>query len=319
MRAITSDYMHQTMNNTMTFPKSFVTVFLFIFSLFVEPLILSADVFAQNEVLSQEAISAYTMKLNNARKFEDEITNRVNCIESLDKQLSEQRNILEKDLGEKLILKQKYDSELTTNNELFRQINLRFEQEKNEYDNSVIQLKHISWMIEAQNKELNQCRIQLGLLSFVCDLANSLSSLLGQQNSLEGQSVELKRRYEDSGNRMQQIDKELQYIGYNQERAKTDYDNLNKLVLQIEEEIRQLKATLADLRSNLQNNRTLFDEFENALQEANDVDTTDARARTARNVHRISDMVDSTITRSKDISNRLDSSLPERWRLKCSF
>ena len=295
----------------MTNLRSFISTLILIFSLVVGPFLLSTEAVAQNEVLSQAAISQFTANLERARNIQAEIGDRVLCIEARDKELISQRAKLEIGIGEIRLKEQTLASKLAVQDDLYKSYSAIYDSEMNTHNKLEEELRVYQNQKWSQEEAVRICKNEWYTINAFCDLAMEITKLVGLIESVEGKIASTTQRLNsardaknEAQQRLNESEKELVLV-------KQQLEQSNVSVRQMENEISTLKITLSNLRSENQNDNILFDNFENALKEAKSVDTADARARTARKVILISEKVDNALKEANSI-------LPPGWRQSCS-
>lgn len=303
--------------------KSFVLIPMLIVQLFVGSFLLSAEALAQNEVLSQAAISEYTEKLVHARNIQAEIADRLTCLEKNDAELTSQNKGLEIELGNLRRREQDSATELAIQQSKQKDFKAIYESEWANYVNLQGEVAHYQAKKWAQEEAVRQCKRQLSssgwfdwLTDPACDLSNSIAHLVGAIETVDGKIAASERKLQIARDGMNDAQQRLDESQKALVQAQQQAEQFEALARRTENEIHTLKATLSGLRIEVQNYRNQLDDFENVLKEAASVDTADALARTARKVIRISDDVDKAVARVADPAN---SVLPEGWKQSCSL
>ncbi len=265
---------------------------------------------AQNATLNQALITEYTVKLENARNIQAGIVTRVACIEARDAELTSRSQELEVELGGLRRREQALASELATRQVERDQFSKVYDSEKIKYNQLAKTLASYKAEKKRHDDWVRQCKHDTWIFSFTCDIATVLGRLVGQIRSVEGEIATLKRQLEISQGALTAAEQRHNESASALALAQSQSVEVEASISQTENEIKQLKAVLSELRTNVQSNRTLLDDFEAALAEANTVDTADSRARTARKVARNSADVDQLVIRSSELVERANSVLP---------
>ncbi len=267
--------------------------------------------------LTPSAIAEFEQKLEGARAAQADIAARVACFARQKGLMIQQRDADQLRLGqlvqhrkalEPLLVRQEAEYrgfEATRNGEQARMDQLRGE------------LGELERRKRSQERALANCKAEPWTINFVCDLAYGLAHL-------SGRFVDNQQKITDTQRRLDTAARNADAAEGRYRASKTDYDttvaDAGATTTQIkaaETSIGRLQAALSALETNAHDSKVLLDEFDNALDEARQVDTADGRARTARTVRGLAVRVDEATQRSGGLLKQAKDTLTEQQLRSC--
>ncbi len=272
-----------------------------------------------NEALTPAAIAEYDLKLANVQTIQADLSIRVTCLNKREQTLISQRDVAQLQLGDLRSREHVLNSNLVSQQAAHDAYKRAYETESEALNNLHHKLGSLQSRKWAQEEAVRRCKADAWIFGFFCDGAYEIGVGLGLdgfehlESSISAAQSKVNASYDAVNTAQQALERSRSELAATQ----TEASALIATIHNTEQEIVALAAALSALRNEARDFARLRDEFQNALNEARRIDTSDGRARTARAVQYISAKVDDALVRLAPVAAQAEAALPSGWMNSC--
>lgn len=282
-------------------------------------LVSPTEALARGVTLSQEEISRYTEKLQNAKQFQTRLSNRVVCIQGVHDNLLSQKHAFELQLGDFRKAQNTFIGLLEQKKSLYNGYDEGYKSKVDDYKRLEIERQGYQQQKLAQEYKVAECKEErIYVLGWTCDADDFLEKFFGLIESVD---EKLKNKENDVEWAKQNMQDARQQLENAQRELATVNGKLGKVedsITNAETDISKLAKTLSDLRKDDLAYSKLVLDFTHTLNDAGSVNASDAdkSSRIAREINDFSTQIDQAISRA---TNSANMSLPDEFRQQCSY
>lgn len=251
--------------------------------------------------LTPELIQTYSQKISLASAVQKDLQTHLQCFEDEHTRLMSRSSQLETDLGQNRALEDKLEPAVNNLTEQVNAFQKNLTTAKINYNNTYREWQRLKAEKHRQERDVQHCKDQWWTINALCDLAADFLRAIGEFETVDGKLITVKAR-------LTLAEQALDSARYRLNDSSTKLNDVRSRITVIrqeiaaaEAEITQIKASLADMRVEEQSFKTEIDALNYAIDEANSVDTEDAKRRILRKMERLSGNLDTLITQSADI------------------
>jgi chromosome segregation ATPase len=264
----------------------------------------------------QQAVAAFTPKLEEAKGVQTDLNHLVACLGQRQGELERRSEELEGLIGALVAEEKERAKEVTILEPAYNQLKLNFEAAERDvaektraYENMPGRAAYEKWKKSCDPKDP-------GYSLFVCSYGNRnpWSDIAQAERDLPAARRRLEIARDTMNAEKQQLDESQDKLKTARERLATTTGERQAK----EREITVVKRSLSDVREVVQPLRIAVDQFDNLLTEAKKVDLADERRRTLLELQSIAGRIDETLRRSHAAVLRVNSTLPAGWQNTCT-
>lgn len=267
--------------------------------------------------LTPAAIAEFEQKLQGARAAQADIAARVRCFEQQKRQMIQQRDADQLRLGQLVQHRRELEPVLVRQEAEYKGFETTRNAEQGKMDQLRSELGDLERRKRSQERALANCKAEWWTINAVCDLAYGLAHLTGRFVDNQQKITDTQRRLDAAAQNADAAEGRYRTSKSDYDATVADAGSTTTQIKAAETSIGRLQAALSALETNAHDSKLLLDEFDNALDEARQVDTTDGRARTARTVRSLAVRVDEATQRSSGLLKQANDTLTERQLRSC--
>ncbi len=267
--------------------------------------------------LTPTAIAEFEQKLAGARAAQAEIAARVTCFTQQKGRLIQQRDADQLRLGQLVQHRKELEPGLIRQEAEYRGFETTRNAEQARMDQLRSELADLERRKRSQERALAYCKAEPWTLNFVCDMAYGLAHLTGRFVDNQQQITDTQRRLDTAARNASEAEGRYRASKADYDATLADAGTTTTQIKAAEASIGRLQAALSTLETNTHDSKLLLDAFDDALNEARQVDTADGRARTARTVRGLALRVDEATQRSGGLLVQAKANLTEQQLRSC--
>lgn len=267
--------------------------------------------------LTPAAIAQFEQKLERARADQADIAARVKCFEGQKRQMIQQRDADQLRLGQLVGHRKALEPTLVTQEAEYKAFAVARDAEQARLVRLQNDLSDLERRKSSQERALANCKAEWWTINAVCDLAYGLAHLTGRFVDNQQQITETRRNLDIAARAAETSEGRYRQSKTAYDANEADATATSTQIRAAETSIGRLQAALSTLETNSHDSKQLLNEFDDALDEAKQVDTADGRARTARLVRDLAVRVDEASQRSASLLAGAKATLTEQQLRSC--
>lgn len=267
--------------------------------------------------LTPEAIAAFEQKLEGARAAQSDIATRVTCFAGQKTLMIQQRDADQLRLGQLITHQNELGPLLVRQEAEYKGFEAARDAEQGRMDGLRAELADLERRKRSQERALENCKAEWWTINAVCDLAYGLAHLTGRFTDTGKKIGETQGRLDSAAQHAREAEGRYRASKADYDTSVADAATTKSQITAAETSIGRLQAALTALETNRHDSKELLDEFDNALEDAREVDTADGQARTARLVRGLAVRVDEAVQRSAGLLKQAKDTLTEQQLRSC--
>jgi chromosome segregation ATPase len=267
--------------------------------------------------LTPAAITAFEQKLQGARATQADIAARVACFETQKRQMIGQRDTDQLRLGQLVQHRRELAPLLISQEAEYRAFEATRNAEQSRMDLLRNELADLERRKRSQEHALANCKAEPWTINALCDLAYGLAHLTGRFVDNQQQINDTQRRLDSAIQATAAAEGRYRTSKSAYDANEADAAATTTQITIAETSIGRLQAALSALETNRHDSKELLDAFDQALDNAKELDTADGQASTARLVRSLAVRVDEAAQRSDGLFKQAKATLTEQQLRSC--
>lgn len=266
-------------------------------------------------------IAEFNATLESARRTQDDLKPRVQCLENNVLNLQEQRKEQELKLGPMKVREEELKISADTQKAILNGFRATADTEQAKVAQLTALLNQLEAAKQAQEDWIAKCEREKPakhLLGASCRFDMNVSTTVGYIKDCKGDIEATKKRLATGNGSLEDAKARAQESQLELDRIKNQLANLMSHIGNTEYWIKATAALLSANREAIGALRIAIDELANALTEANGINQEDARPRTLRKLSDISGQIDAAMSRSADAIARTNQAFGADWLTRCT-